>query len=181
MNYFIVVPEGLKSSSDKDTQPSFVFKQVLEYTSSAVVQGDRVFFAPANSFGTGSTEQKIGGNFLKELIQDKRITISLQDMQYKKYIDTFENAILLMRQYPELKNLPIQLVVANIHSYRAKYCFKMAGFKIKKIHRVRYKIFNEPIVNRLWYYRYPYIHCIYELIALLWDFLTSAYRLKSLK
>ena len=66
--------------------------------------------------------------------------------------------------------MTFDLVCAYIHSCRAEYCFKKAGFTIRKVHRVYYTVNDEKILKRWWYYRHKKIHCLYDLAAFIWDY-----------
>ena len=95
--------------------------------------------------------------------------------QSKKYIDTRGNARHL-REWLSLRDMwpyqPIILISAKHHARRAALCFRKEGFKIAQIVSVPYAIkHDEFIVPRLWYYKHPNLHILYELLAFIYDFL----------
>lgn len=166
-NIYVIVPEGLSKGDMDFPSPSFVYRKVIEYVANTVKKNDEVYFAPANSFGSSIEEQIAGLEYFKLLYGNiNGIKLYSQKISYNKYVDTLGNAILLMNQFPRLISEEIELVSAVTHSKRVEYCFKNVGYKIKKVHRVKYKILDEKIVKRLWYYKYPIIHKIYEFLAL---------------
>ena len=178
MNY-VVVPEGLSLYPRNSPEPSFVFKQVIDYLSNIIETDDTIYFAPANNFGSNTSEQIAGKLYLeKNISPDTKIKIKTTKAYSADYIDTLGSAILLIQHYPEARFLSIELVCTKLHSKRASYCFRSVGFKINNIHKVDYKITNEPIVRRLWYYRYTIIHLVYEMVAYIKDKTTLNYRLK---
>jgi hypothetical protein len=56
-----------------------------------------------------------------------------------------------------------------MHSRRATLCFSAEGFSISKVERISYRLEREPIVPRLFYYRHPLLHRMYESVALMRD------------
>jgi len=177
---YVVVPEGLSIDSTNKPIPSFVYRQVIEYLVPILDKNDEIYFAPANSFGLGISEQIAGKKYFKKIYNKKNnIKVFTQELALKEYVDTYGNAILLKKQFPQLALEQIDLVSTYIHSRRAYHCFYSAGFKINNLHSVKYKIIDEKIVSRLWYYQYPKIHKIYEMLALLRDLLTKRFRLNS--
>jgi len=169
---YIVVPEGLSINSKQTPIPSFIFRQVIEYLSLIIKKNDEIYFAPANSFGLGISEQIAGKNYFQEICENvNEIKIFYASICSKGYIDTLGNATLLKKQFPKLSSENIDLISANMHSKRAFFCFKSVGFNIRKLHKVQYEIVNEKIVRRLWYYKYPKFHQLYEVMAFIKDFI----------
>lgn len=173
MNY-IVVPEGVSASVDGKplAYPSFVYRQVLDYLLDIVKSEDTVYLAPANDFGSGRYEQEVACDYLRE--RNQNINIVYPVFKAANYIDTCGNALHL-KQFikEEMDNNFFDLVCANIHSYRAEYCFKKSGFKVLKVHRVKYRIKKENIVMRLWYYKYRPVHVMYEGLAMIRELIKS--------
>jgi hypothetical protein len=168
----IIVPDGL-AANDKGHPlpiPSFVYRAVLD--AAAQRKQARLLLAPANAFDTNTTEQEAGYYYL----QDKNIKAEFAPTPAgSDYIDTCQNASLL-RQWLEEKGEwplpPVTLLVAFRHAARATFCFRANGFTLNIIAPVIYTIpDDEPIVGRLWYYRWPWVHEAYEFTALLFDIL----------
>ena len=163
---YVLVPDGLSIDNKENIIPSFVFRSVINYTNELVKDGDEVYFAPANDFGLGISEQIAGLKFLINNYPKKsNVNYYAHQLFSKNYVDTFGNAKYLKKQYPHIMNSKIDLVCSYIHSKRAEYCFLKLGYNINRIHRVTYKIVDEKIVNRLFYYKYKYIHIVYEFFA----------------
>jgi len=167
----IVVPEGLRADS-KGTplpEPSFVFRAVLERVI-ADYSGGEIYIAPANDFGCVKFEEEVARDLLCEhgldrvFIPDRRVL-----HPQLNYIDTMGNARVLRNWLQRCQNWPlppITLVVAQLHATRSAFCFQHAGFAIEKVVQVPYEVANEYIVGRLFYYKHPLLHVLYEKLAL---------------
>jgi len=187
MNY-LVIPDGIRAGSNGGpiSEPSFVFKQVLDYLIKVANPKDTIFIAPANNFGGREYEHELAYRYLIENINTEPPNIQYPVMTTSsklrlgahKYIDTAGNALVL-RDYlgSSIHRLSFDLVCSKIHSYRAEYCFKRLNYKINRVHRVDYEILSEKIVTRLWYYKYKPIHIMYEVLAFIRDFATIPTRL----
>ena len=166
----VVVPEGLAKDAHGRTlpEPSFLFRQVLDYVASIAASGSVVYLAPANRFGGDVHEQEAARDYLNA--RSDCLQIHCPVYASPAYVDTFGNAQLLRRYLLDSRRWPlgpIDLICADIHSYRARYCFARSGFRIARVHRVPFKVFfNERIVDRLWYYRIKPAHVVYEIFAL---------------
>jgi hypothetical protein len=169
----IIVPDGLAAdeSGRGTSRPSFVFRAVLDAVGRLYADHE-IFVAPANDFGGPIPEEEAGRLYLLQMgckyvrVPDRRAGGS------GGYIDTRGNARLL-RKWLEGQGLwplaPCVLVSAALHSRRATLCFSAEGFNISKVERVAYRLEREPIVPRLFYYRHPLLHRLYESVALMRD------------
>lgn len=174
----VVVPEGLARDARGETlpEPSFVFRQVLDYVAEIARPSTVVYLAPANRFGGEVFEQEAAYAYLTIRSACRRIHCPVYPAQ--GYVDTLGNARLL-RKYLIDRNRwppgPVDLVCAHTHSYRAHYCFARSGYRIARVHRVPFRVFSgERIVNRLWYYRVKPAHLAYELSATARDLVRCA-------
>ncbi|MBM4311433.1 MAG: YdcF family protein [Deltaproteobacteria bacterium] len=170
MHSYIIVPDGV--AADKAgtplPRPSFVYRQVLDYIIFIARSDDFLYLAPANCCN-GSTEHELAYTYIKENSR-QALQVYCPPVIPDQYIDTLGNAVLLKNHLPTaVINHPCELVCAHIHSYRAEYCFRKAGFTIGKVHRVPYRRTGEPIMRRWWYYNYKPIHCVYEIFAFIRD------------
>ncbi|MDE2999005.1 MAG: hypothetical protein OXU79_08005 [Gemmatimonadota bacterium] len=174
----VVVPEGLAGDARGKTlpEPSFVFRQVLDYVAKIATPATVVYLAPANRFGGDVFEQEAAYTYLTARSACRRIHCPV----YREpgYVDTLGNAILL-RRYLIGRNRwppgPVDLICADLHSYRARYCFARSGYRIARVHRVPFRVFSgERVVNRLWYYRVRPAHLVYELSAMARDVIRGA-------
>ena len=183
MNY-IVVPDGVKANNNGElmSEPSFVFKQVLDYVMKIFNTDDNVFLAPANNFRGEKYEQEIAYDYLLEswLLNNKGkelINVQYPIIKNIRYIDTYGNALYLKEFLgSKINQLSFDLVCSKIHSYRAEYCFKKLGYRINRVHRVEYEILSDNVVKRLWYYKYRPVHFIYEILAYIKDIITIPFR-----
>jgi uncharacterized SAM-binding protein YcdF (DUF218 family) len=169
----IIVPDGLAADERGrgTSRPSFVFRAVLD----AVVTlyaAHPIFIAPANDFGGPLPEEEVGRLYLLQrgcqnvTVPDRRASGS------EGYIDTRGNATLL-REWLEEQGVwplgPCVLVTAALHSRRAALCFAAEEFSIAKVEKIPYRLESESIVPRLFYYRLPLVHWVYESVALMRD------------
>lgn len=166
----VVVPEGLAKDARGRTlpEPSFVFRQVLDYVASIAATDSIVYLAPANRFGGDVREQEAARDYLNARSDCQRIHCPV--FASSGYVDTLGNALLLRRYLLDRMRWPpgpVDLICADIHSYRARYCFARSGFRIARVHRVPCRALSgERIVDRLWYYRVRPVHVVYEVLAL---------------
>ena len=169
----IVVTEALAANAQGAAlpAPSFVFRQVLDVVAAEATMSDSVFIAPGNSFDSNVSEQEVGGDYLRLRCES---TIVVPDTSDSGYVDTRGNARLL-RQFLERQRQwpmrPVRLYVAAGHAKRSAFCFRREGFSIAEVRSVSYEIEDEPVVKRLWYYRSRFWHRLYEMGAIVVDFL----------
>ena len=177
----IVVPEGLSSIGALARtlpKPSFVYRAVLDHV--AATHGDAtIILAPANDFGTHRIEHAAAANYLNAC---GSFCIVVPASPSGTYIDTRGKARLL-REYLEDEGCwplsPAILVSGIRHAHRASLCFRREGFALLTVEAVPYRIpTDEAIVRRLWYYRYPAWHKLYEALAYIRDFLRPEYQTK---
>jgi hypothetical protein len=163
----VVVPDGLAANKQgiAINSPSMVFKAVLNHIANRY-HLNRIFIAPANKFDGSKREEVVGKLYLK-----KRgcPNVVIPRCSEKSYVDTLGNAIFLSA-YLKLNNLwPLEnaiLIVAKEHRKRAVLCFTSQGFKFVKIDSIDYEIRKQDrVVRRLFYYKYPNIHKVYEFFA----------------
>ena len=164
--HLIIVPDGISFGEDKTLilKPSFVYRHVLDYALQIARDGDYLYLAPANCSGD-TTEHDLAHDYILRK-NTKQIRIYCPALRPSTYVDTYGNAIHLKKLLGEKITLTsCELVCAYIHSYRAAYCFRKAGFNISKTHRVYYRTASEKIARRWWYYKYKPVHYMYELLA----------------
>ncbi len=163
---YLIVPDGTAADAAGKpiNSPSFVYRQVLDYLLSIATEKDSIYLAPANDFGCGRYEQELALDYLR--LKSANLHLICPKTETDEYVDTYGNALYMKRFLKnEIDNIVFELVCALFHSYRAEFCFKKAGFRLSKIHRVKYAVTGENVVGRLWYYKYKPIHVIYELLS----------------
>jgi hypothetical protein len=171
---FIVVPESLSADEEGHPtgKPSFAYCQVLDYVVRTVAADDRVFLAPANSFGGSITEERAAYLYLVERQPQFELIcpgINLPShTQQVGYVDTWGNAALL-RSVLDIRGMSFELITTHVHAPRAQWCFRNAGYSLSRVHRVRYAIDSGRVTRRNFYYRYPLLHRAYEALALVRD------------
>ncbi len=164
----IVVPEGLAAhpqTGEVLAEPSFLFRAVLDHVISRYRDSD-VFIAPANTFGGPVSEQAAAQRYLGVAGMSRVFAF---ECNTGGYIDTFGNALQLRRWLLVHRRWPLpaaHLVAGRLHIARAKLCFRRHGFSLKSADAVAYVIpQKEHLVPRLFYYRYPLLHRVYEALA----------------
>ena len=84
---YVIVPEGLSLDNNNIVIPSFVYRAVLNYVSNVINNDDEVYFAPANDFGYGVSEQIVGAKYYKEIVPiNVRTKVFVKDYFSNKYI-----------------------------------------------------------------------------------------------
>ncbi|MBI2497634.1 MAG: YdcF family protein [Opitutae bacterium] len=175
------MPESLAAdAAGRPTdQPSFAFRQVLEQVLKLAGADDRVYLAPANSFGGAVTEEQAAYHFLRSRQAAGRLLcpgLTLPAVVGRPdYLDTWGNAILL-RQVLDRPEAAFELVTTQLHAARARWCFAQAGFRVSRVHAVRYAVEPGRVMRRNFYYRYPRLHWCYEVLALWRDRLKYGHR-----
>jgi hypothetical protein len=171
---FIVVPESLSAdAAGRPTgKPSFAYRQVLDYAGRTAERNDRVYLAPANTFGGSITEERAAYAYLTDRQPQFELLcpgINLPSLaQHDGYVDTWGNAILL-RSVLEIRSKTFELITTHLHAQRARWCFEQVGFCLNQVHRVRYVVDGERVTRRNFYYRYPLVHRGYEAMAFIRD------------
>ena len=176
--HVVIVPDGLAALGGKALpEPGFVYRAVLEAALRRPPQ-DILVLAPANAFGGAVTEEEAAETWLRAAGRDGTI-LRPPPARSGRYIDTSGNARLLRQWLEERRAWPLAkavLLVADRHASRAQLCFRKEGFCFEAVERVRYNIAGrEEIVPRLWYYRRPLLHRLYEAAAYLRDWLRPAF------
>ena len=162
----IVVPDGLAADPQGRAlgEPSFAYRWVLDWVIANLAAGDQVLLAPANRFGGAVSEQESGRRYL--LDRGVVAPIVCFETETGSYIDTRGNARLLRRHLEENGRWPLAsatLVSYLRHLPRARLVFEQEGFTFASCVAVPPPRFEaEPIVRRLWYYRVPIVHRLYE-------------------
>jgi len=166
---WIVVPDGLAADDAGRAlgEPSFVYRAVLDRVLDESAPGDRILLAPANRFGGEVSEQEAARRYLAE--RGATAGIVCFEVDDRRYVDTRGNARLLRRHLEEAGEWPLAggvLVSFHRHLPRAALVFAQEGFAVDSTLPVAPPRFApETIVGRLWYYRFPVLHAVYEIGA----------------
>ncbi len=176
----VIVPDGLASDAGRTLpQPSFVYRAVLD---AALLrpQEDILLLAPANDFGGSVSEEEAAERYLRAAGRGGAILRPAP--VHDGYVDTRGNARHLRLWLEARQSWPLphaRLLVARRHARRALLCFQKEGFTFEAVDSITYAIPpGEGVVTRLWYYRWPLLHRLYEVAALLRDRLRSRTRLQ---
>jgi hypothetical protein len=166
-----VVPEGLAydvGAKEVLLAPSFVgevlLRHVLEHYATC-----RILIAPANSFGAFSPEHEVMAAWL---MKRGCARVETPPVAFGRYVDTWRNASELrcwLSQQEQWPLGPMVLVAAFRHARRARLCFERNGFNVASLDTVTYSAEGAPIVPRLFYYNWPFLHRLYEWLAFVRD------------
>lgn len=169
--HVVIVPDGLEWEDGRTLpRPSFVYRAVLDAALRRPA-GDVLLLAPANAFGGPLTEEEAAERYLRAAGRAGEI---LRPPPVRNgYVDTRGNARHLRLWLEARQSWPLahaRLLVAQRHAARALFCFQKEGFVFEAMDRVSYAIPpGEKVVPRLWYYRWPLLHRLYEAAALVRD------------
>ncbi len=180
MRRLIIIPEAVEAGPDgRGTgEPSFVYRQVLDFTLRFARPADEVYLAPANAFGGPLREEETARLYLERHAAPFRCAhpgFKLPANPVRpRYVDTLDNARLLQEALGPVATGEFELVCSEHHAPRAEWCFRRAGFRLMAVHRVPYVLQPGPVPPRVFYYRHPLLYRLYEAAALLRDRLGSA-------
>ncbi|HJT44535.1 MAG TPA: hypothetical protein VJ750_13670 [Rhizomicrobium sp.] len=175
-HHIVVVPDGLTALNGQALpEPSFVYRAVLDAAARRPPQ-DIILLAPANSFGGAVTEEEAAERYLR--IKGRSGPILRPPPVKDGYVDTRGNARHLREWLQSQQSWPLartRLLVAERHARRALLCFRREGFTFQAVESIGYVVPNgEMVVPRLWYYRWPLLHRLYEFLAYVRDWLRPA-------
>lgn len=157
------------------SEPCFVYRAVLN-AALARPGGDTLLLAPANAFGGPLTEEGAAEQYLRA--QGRQGPILRPPPVNGGYVDTRGNALHLRRWLQANGQWPLQrvrLMVARLHARRAELCFRKEGFVLQGVDAIGYEIPHQGgVPPRLWYYRWPLLHQLYEAAATFRDWLRPA-------
>ena len=179
MRKFIVIPEGVRAGPDGlgVDEPSFVYRQVLDFTLRLAGAGDEVYLAPANAFGGPLREEEAAQRYLARRQAAFRVLYPGFNLPANpvrpRYVDTLDNARLL-REVLGTTDGRYDLICAQKHARRAEWCFRRVGFGFVAVHRVPHVVEAEAVPARLFYYRHPLLYQLYEFAAWQRDVVASA-------
>ncbi len=168
----VVVPDGLAARGEPPravAEPSFAFRAGLDHVAERY-PNEEILLAPANDFGSGTTEQVVARDYLAA----RGLTrLEAPESPAIGYIDTRGNASVLREHLTRLDRWPlgpIVLVVAETHAARARLCFRREGYEIGRVDAVPFeRPSDERLPGRLWYQYYSLTHLLYELGAITRD------------
>ena len=177
MKKVIVVPDGIVKNDDGELITSVIYKAVLDEILRNY-SNCQILLAPANNFGFYMKEQFVAYNYLKS--NNSEIKVIVFDVATNKYINTWGNARFL-RDYlisywgsVEFETHVFTLVVGRVHANRAELCFRRNGFKIERCCPIDYSINKtENLPLRLFYYKFKFLHILYECFASLIIFIKT--------
>jgi uncharacterized SAM-binding protein YcdF (DUF218 family) len=175
-SHVVIVPDGLEWNGGQTLpRPSFVYRAVLD-AALRRTSDDVLLLAPANAFGGPLAEEEAAENYLRAA--GRKGEILRPPPVGGGYVDTRGNARHLRLYLEAQQSWPLahaRLLVAQRHAARALLCFQKEGFSFEAVDRVSYSVpAGEGVVPRLWYYRWPLLHRLYEAAALLRDLFRPA-------
>jgi hypothetical protein len=171
----VVVPEGLNRLDSSDQLLSDYYEACLRRVAEMAAAGETVYFAPGNAFGHAQVEDEIAAVFLRQLRSDL-MTHVVADAR-PGYLDTLDNAVLLRAWACRHNCWPLAecwLYCNRYHVARAWLCFRVAGYRVRRIVACAPAKRTGLIVPRLKYYDYPVANIGYEALAIAHTFLRLA-------
>lgn len=180
----IVVPEGLarppgprRGRADEARPPSLLsdyYLAAVEAVARLAPLGAEVLMAPGNAFGARRSEEQTAARVLRRCRGDLRVRVAaaVRPPGGSRYLDTFDNALLLRRWLARRGRWPIGQAVLYCnapHAVRCRAVFALCGFRLRRLVPCRPTRRRRRIVRRLWYYDRRPVHVLYEAGALLYD------------
>ena len=179
-NFIVVIPDGLINSKKGKQFLSNTYRAaILLAKKIAETKDDFILLLPANSFGGKLKEQEVASNFLiKNGFAKDKILIGISSK--KGYLDTCDNFEEVVKNECKdiygnkfyvsdaLKNGKYILVSDYLHINRCLIIIKMINFMRPKNIYCSYAFEKINLPKRLFYYRWPYLRQIYELLATLY-------------
>src|SRR6187200_1099552 len=108
MKTFIVVPEGLALDNEGRYFVSDHYAAALDLVLSKAEHTDRIFLAPANSFGAHQEEDYFGRDYLVSKQCPADILLIDRGIPRKLYLDTLDNASYLKKHLKQQGNWPLK-------------------------------------------------------------------------
>jgi uncharacterized SAM-binding protein YcdF (DUF218 family) len=173
MKQFIVVPEGLAVDAEGNFHPSDHYMAALELAMALAEPGDRIYLAPANSFGAHQEEDHFAQDYLKGRNCKAEIRLISDDIRRDQYLDTLDNAVYLRRdlkQKGEWPMLPVTLICNRPHKLRSSLMFRLCGYNVvETVTSTATQRTGRKMVERLWFYDVPVVQYFYELAATVYN------------
>lgn len=170
----IVVPEGLAAEDNTPNETFFLsdyFEAVLQRIIQEVPATEPVYISPGNPFIHAASEEEYAAQYLQHQRPELQVNYPV-NIRDRPYLDTFDNARVL-RKWLEQEGLwPLGEVILYCntpHAVRSQILFELCEFQVKNVVRCRPKQRKRQMVSRLWFYNYPVVQIIYELIGLVYN------------
>jgi hypothetical protein len=171
----IVIPEGLNRLGSAGPPLSDYYEACLLRVAETAANGEVVYFAPGNAFGHPHSEDEIAAGFLQDLRSDL-VTHHVRQ-ERRGYMDTLDNALWLRAWAHRLNLWPMEecwVYCNRYHVARTWLCFRIAGYRVRRIVACAPAHRSGRIVPRLKYYDYPAANLVYEVLAIGHTFLRLA-------
>ncbi|HWK04070.1 MAG TPA: hypothetical protein VNS58_10595 [Puia sp.] len=170
---YIVIPEGLSMDEAGRFYPSDYYIAALDKVRSMARDGDRIYLAPANTFGAHQAEDFFGRDYLKENHCPAGIGVIDETIPRTGYLDTLDNAVYLKKHLVNTGRWPLEeviLVCNRPHRWRGWCMFFLCGYRIERVLGSRPSgRTGRKMVERLWFYDFPAVQFVYELAAIAYD------------
>ncbi len=171
----IVIPEGLNRSDCADQPLSDYYEACLLRVAEMTGNDEAVYFAPGNAFGHAHPEDEIAAGVLQQLRPN--IVTHCVGGERQGYLDTLDNAVWLRQWARRHDHWPMGecwLYCNRYHAARTWLCFRVAGYRARRIVGCAPAKHTGLIVLRLRYYDYPVVHLVYEALAIVYTLLRLA-------
>ena len=175
----VVVPDGLRVGKNKKAYLTNSYRNVLRNAFDFSLKNNfRILLLPANSFGSDNTEEELGRDYLiKKGLNYQNIIVGLK--RKNTYLDTYDNfnevlineGEIIKQQFivsDYLRRGNYKLFVNKIHYERTLKVINILN--LSKPNQIFTSFAKETgkLPIRLFYYKFPKIHRIYEFFAILY-------------
>ena len=172
----VVVPDGLRIGGNCKPYLTNTYRNVLRKACKQSMRYQlKILLLPANNFGSSKSEEDLGKEYLlKKGIKKNMIIVGFK--KSKKYLDTLDNfnqAILyggkmsgkFFKVSNYLKEGNYKLITSYIHGHRVLRAIKLLKLREPKKVFLIFSTESHDLPLRIFYYKYPSIHLIYEIFA----------------
>ena len=172
----VVVPDGLRIGRNFKPYLTNTYRSVLKKACKQSIRYQlKILLLPANNFGSSKSEEDLGKEYLlKKGIKKNMIIVGFK--KSKKYLDTLDNfnqAILyggkisgkFFKVSNYLKEGNYRLITSYIHGHRVLRAIKLLKLRKPKKVFLIFSTESHDLPLRIFYYKYPSIHFMYEILA----------------
>ena len=172
----VLVPDGLRLGKLNKSYLTNTYRNVLKKAIEESYKNKlKILLLPANNFGSLKSEEEMGKDYLlKRGIKKNMIIIGCK--KDKRYLDTLDNfnqvnlyggkiggKSFKVHKYLESGNY--NLFTSNMHARRVLKVIKLLKMgKPKRIFLIS-SVESGSLPKRIFYYKYPIIHNLYEIFA----------------
>ena len=176
----VVVPDGLRIGRNNRPYLTNTYRKVLKRASLESKNFNlKILLLPANNFGTKKSEELVGKEYLlRQGVKENMIIIGLKNK--KSYLDTLDNFNQVILNEGSINNKKFnvssylkqgkfKLITSYLHSKRILNVISLLNLEMPKEIICIFSKESGRIPFRLIYYKYPLLHFLYEIIAIIYQ------------